>query len=498
MRPRPRSLITAAVAATCTLGLVATSAGATTPPELSSAVVPNADPTADPTSAPLPEPGLCPPEPRPAGCDPQTNTRRDWGAPPANSPIGAGSFFSYPNRTYGEKIAIRNRVLNTINSTWGWYTTDPVVTPLTRWKHGSIKMTTWSFGDATLKNALIAARNRGVSVQVVAAASINNDGLHPEWPSLRSAIGTSVSNDPDASFATQCSGACRGPGGAAHSKYFLFEDVGSGHHRNITVQTSMNLTSFAYNGQWNQATVMSNADVYSDFLRVFDLSANKRQGGYLRYSSGSNIYNIFFPGGSQSRDPILNALNQVRCKGATSGGVNGRTRIRLINYAIYQTRGNAIAKKLRSLWNYGCNVRIIYSISSRPVLSILRSRSGRGAIPMKQSVIKNGRGEIVKYNHSKWLAISGYYAGRSRGTWTVVPGSANLADLSYGSDEQHQQIFSYSWTKPYFGTFDKTWSQTTSRYPAYGRVGVTARALNTIPEQPTFGEGIYKYMSEGG
>src|SRR4029078_10660473 len=140
-------------------------------------------------------------------------------------------------------------------------------------------------------------------------------------------------------------------------------------------------------------------------------------------------------------------------------------------------------KRLRALWNGGCNVRIIYSITSRPVLSILRSRSGRGPVPMKQSVIKNRRGEIVKYNHSKWLAISGVYSGKSTGTYTVLPGSANWAGFAYTPAEQTQQIFSSTWTRPYFSTFDTTWSQNTSRPPSFGRIGVSARALNSIPEQ---------------
>ena len=166
-----------------------------------------------------------------------------------------------------------------------------------------------------------------------------------------------------------------------------------------------------------------------------------------------------------------------------------------------------IAKKLRGLWNKGCDVRIIYSLTSRPVLKILRSRSGRGPIPMRQSVIKNRRGEIVKYNHSKWMAISGCY-GSSRGKWTALAGSSNWSTIAYRSDEQHQQFFGYSRTKGYFNNFSKTWSQGTSRPPRYGRVAAGARtlanpevqeeALEDVPVEPQFGKGIYKYMAEGG
>src|SRR5665811_1962927 len=93
-----------------------------------------------------------------------------------------------------------------------------------------------------------------------------------------------------------------------------------------------------------------------------------------RYSTGP-VLDIFFPfrGATATTDPVMQALSQVRCAGATAGG-SSRTQI-----------------------------RIIYAIATRPVLQILRNGSGRGAIPMKQSVITNGRREIVKYNHSKWM-----------------------------------------------------------------------------------------------
>ena len=35
--------------------------------------------------------------------------------------------------------------------------------------------------------------------------------------------------------------------------------------------------------------------------------------------------------------------------------------MRVIQYAMFDTAGVAIAKRLRGLWNSGCNVQIIYS-----------------------------------------------------------------------------------------------------------------------------------------
>ena len=105
----------------------------------------------------------------------------------------------------------------------------------------------------------------------------------------------------------QCRGACRGGAGTAHSKYFLFDDVGSAHQRNVVMQTSMNLTPFAFRGQWNQATVWKNAKIFNHFQAVFNQSLqNKSRGSaaYTRKTFGS-VTDIFFPAGSSSRDPVM-------------------------------------------------------------------------------------------------------------------------------------------------------------------------------------------------
>jgi hypothetical protein len=432
--------------------------------------------------------------------------------PPGRTPIATGNQFSFPNRSQAQRTAIRNRVINTVNATWGrWYVPrrESVVPgcghTITGWtvKRGTIKAATWSFNDAGVRDALVRAAQRGVSVQIVAARGVNRRENYRAWSSLRRYLRNNpgdryLRGTANRNWAWECSGACRGRGGAPHSKYILFSDVrssGNAHIPNITVQTSMNLTRFAWTGQWNSAVALrGNTAVYNRFLQIFRESAHKRVRGYQSTRDGG-VINSFYPGGSSSKDPILGALNRVRCTGSTISGSRGRTRVRVIQYAIYDTRGNAIARKLRRLWNAGCDVRVIYSVSSRPVLGILRSRSGRGRIPVRQSVIKNRRGDVVKYNHSKWLAIAGHYSGHSRGTWTVVNGSANWSDFAYRSDETMQQYFGHVWAGSYFRNFRTTWRQKSSKVPNVGRVSAGGRLL---PEQPTFGRGIYRYMTEGG
>jgi phosphatidylserine/phosphatidylglycerophosphate/cardiolipin synthase-like enzyme len=339
---------------------------------------------------------------------------------------------------------------------------------------------------------------------VIAAKSRNAD--EKAWRWLKRSLGQRYykagvpGSSERVSFARECAGACRGRGGTPHAKYNLFDNVGFSHKRNIVIQSSMNLTKMGFLGQWNEAQVVYSAGVFDRFMRVYREARLNRPNAspYRRYPTGQ-VTSIFFPllGANASRDPVMQSLDLARCTGATSGGTSaGRTRIRVIQYAIYEDRGLWLSKKLRALWNAGCDVQIIYALATKPVLSILRNRSGRGPIPMKQSVIKNRRGEIVKYNHSKWMTITGHY-GSSRGAWITFTGSANWSNIAFTSDEQMELIANYPTARAHLLNFAKTWRQKTSRKPSFTGGGAEARTLpagNYIP----FGRGIYKYLNPYG
>ena len=63
----------------------------------------------------------------------------------------------------------------------------------------------------------------------------------------------------------------------------------------------------------------------------------------------------------------MNALSPVRCVGAAGGtGVNGRTKIRVSMHAWNGDRGVWIAKRLRSLFAQGCDVKVMWAPGGRP------------------------------------------------------------------------------------------------------------------------------------
>ncbi len=424
------------------------------------------------------------------------------GRPSRNYVIPRTSYFSYPTGRYAAKVQIRNRVLYTVQSVWGGPRTS-IGTP--RASNGKIRMATWSFNDMTMARALLAARNRGVSVQIMAAATANTESK--PWKYLQRHLGARLyaPGHPETrdtySFARQCRGACRGSGGTPHSKFFLFDNVGSRHLHDIVVQGSMNLTSFAANGQWNQAQAMKSGRVADNFRGIFrQMSLGRRVANAYNVKKFGYVVDYFFPlpGANSSRDPVMQTLSRVNCHGATRYGTGSRTRIRIIQYAIYDNRGVWIAKKLRYLWNRGCDVGIIYALSSKPVLNILRSGSGRGPVPMRQSVTFNRRHEIAKYNHSKWMTITGHWGGSTRAA-VVFTGSSNWANLAFGSDEQMQRISSAVQARRYQSVYSQTWRQKTSRKPSYGTLSAAGRALpqpRDVPTvRPAFGQGVYRYMT---
>ena len=98
-----------------------------------------------------------------------------------------------------------------------------------------------------IAKALVAARNRGVSVQVRGGHGPQQgqpmSGSSCTSGSAASCTARAIRPSRDTvSFARACAGSCRGRGGTPHAKYFLFDKVGRRRQRYITFQTSTNLT----------------------------------------------------------------------------------------------------------------------------------------------------------------------------------------------------------------------------------------------------------------
>ncbi len=94
-----------------------------------------------------------------------------------------------------------------------------------------------------------------------------------------------------------------------------------------------------------------------------------------------------------------------------------------------------LARKVRQLWNQGCDIKIGYTVVGLDVGRFLRSRSGRGPVPMKHLVQDfDGDGEFDNYFHLKAMSIVGNVGG-DRSGYVVLNGSANWSGLARVSDE---------------------------------------------------------------
>lgn len=383
----------------------------------------------------------------------------------------AGMTFTHPYRK-GYRTLIRTHVLRTINSVPSG---------------ARIQVASWSFASKAYRVALKAARARGVIVQIL--LSQRNTRRNSDYRLLTRIFGTQVT--PDGSWVRRCRLSCRGTSGTMHSKIFLFSQA----YRtpSVSMTGSANLTDFATTNQWNQMnTVTGDQPVYDEAARIFAEMVADRPAPYVE-THFPNLWTYYYPRGGVSprNDFILDALAPVRCKGAVNAAKGGRTIIKIAMYAWYQERGKWLAKRVRQLWNQGCQVQIVFAISSDPVKKILYSPAGRGRIPMRQILLTNKQRVPIYYLHDKWVTITGNYAGVPNNS-VSFQGSFNFSDIGFKSDEQFQMIPGRDAYNRFARDFTLLWKDRQARapspiskFPTIG--GYTENELR-------LGTGVYRYM----
>ena len=233
---------------------------------------------------------------------------------PDNYNPPAGMTFTHPYRK-GYRTLIRTHVVRTINSVPSG---------------ARIQVASWSFASKAYRQALNAAKARGVVVQIVLAQ--RNTRKNSDYQLLARRFSTRVT--PDGSWVRRCTYSCRGTSGTMHSKMFLFSQAYR--TRYVQMTGSANLTDFAVTNQWNQMnTVTGNQPVYDEAVRIFtqmyqDTPARPQ---YVE-THYSDLWSYYYPRGraSPSNDFMMDALAPVRCTGAVNAGRGGRTIIKIAMY----------------------------------------------------------------------------------------------------------------------------------------------------------------------
>ncbi len=124
----------------------------------------------------------------------------------------------------------------------------------------------------------------------------------------------------------------------------------------------------------------------------------------------------------------------MKCRGAL-GMPGGRTKIRIAIAGWFDAFGNDIAKRVRYLWNQGCNVKIVTTLAGRGVNRVLKAKYGRGPVPINRIGIDNNEdGVPERYLHMKAMVVKGVF-GTSRRARILYSGSPNWSARAARSDE---------------------------------------------------------------
>ncbi len=398
-------------------------------------------------------------------------SRPAWKPAPQHYRPPAGLKTNNPLGSKARRTEINRHLLRLINSVPGSH---------------KIRIASWNIRSWAFIDALTRAHKRGVSVRIV----VDRGNAKPENPNAQvdklqrvlNGWGNKQRTGPYRSKLTRCRSACRGPRGIAHTKFFLFSRVGGG-IKHVVVNGSHNMTDVAARAQWNDVyTIRGRQGIYDQFEMVFgqmlkDKNVHKR----FVSSNFGGLTTYFHPygGPGATGDPVLRRLNQTSCNAA-----GGKTKLRIAMTSWHGKRGISIAKRIRTMHNRGCNVKIIYAVMGNGILWWLR-RAGSW-IPHRQiTQDPDGDGVYNRYLHMKVLTIAGNYRG-NRNARVVFTGSENWSPAAIPSDEAGFRIYGAGLVARYNNWIDYLYANPPYRRSSRvsTRSGVAARGTAEVLEVP--------------
>lgn len=354
---------------------------------------------------------------------------------PATEPTGfepvAGAVFNDPTGTRDDQFRIIDHVNQLIDNS------PP---------DSFIRLATMTLNPLTA-DALILAHQRGVNVRVILPAQMIGK---PSPSRVTAETGTNTSAG---SYVFYCRNSCYRDGsqGVHHSKLFLFSQVGT--TPNVIGTSSGNLDNYMAQHRYNdEYTVVDDAEGYRAGVANFDLMlADSYHNAAAPTVTNKGITYHFFP---RRRANLFGAImNNVRCRGATGGtGINGRTAIRMAT-SLWDRSRLDVARQVVDLRKRGCNIQVLaqsYNID-RGILTMFRAAKVRFRFA---NTPRTALG-----NHSKYVAISGNFKGRTNAT-SVYAGSLNLTAADNSScDNNMIRITDASAHDAYRANFAGMWDK---------------------------------------
>ena len=345
-----------------------------------------------------------------------------------------GARFNLPRGTHAEQTRVISQIDRSIaNAPSG----------------STIRIAVYSFDRAETADRLIAAHDRGVTVQML----VNDNWTSDQTLRLESTIGADRTAQ---SFVYVCHRSCRGGRGNLHSKFYLFTQAGDA--SNVVMLGSGNLTNFGVTNQWNDLFTVSSRSMMSLYTQIFQEMAQDRPmtDPYLVQSAG--IFESRFsphPGTTSDNDPVMERLEGVGCTGATDGtGLNGHAVMRIAAYGWAGTRGQYLADEVASLSRAGCDVKALVAEAGTGIVGTLT----RAGVEVRRLGFDNdGDGSPDLYMHMKFMTLSGPYEGAS--SWNVWTGSENWSAIALNNDDVVVRIPRKSTYTKYTDQFNRLWAK---------------------------------------
>jgi phosphatidylserine/phosphatidylglycerophosphate/cardiolipin synthase-like enzyme len=373
-----------------------------------------------------------------------------------------------------------------------------------------IRISAYSLDRPSVADALIAAKRRGVKVQVL----LNDHIVPPAQRRIAAVLGRKTTK---ANFLYRCDSGCRAQKtefNNLHSKFYLFSKTGRA--ENVVMLGSANMTLNAVRWQWNDLWTGRDqpvlyqyfTDLFNDMRKDYDV----RQPPF-EFCDTSPVcdlntnkhYNWVFPKVSTPADDVvMQILNNVQC--LYTDPVTGETKRTLLRLSMHTMRGNRgdyIADKIRSMYAEGCNFKVQYGLMGFYTKGHIGAPTARGRIPLRSTGFdldpdkeEDPLEEVERYTHQKYLVIRGSWLGNPA-TEIVFTGSSNWASLGTPQDEiiftirgaktvdKYLRNWNFMWKKPHSRD---AYTTTYSNYRVFnevdGRMVATTMTRKIVTVQP--------------
>jgi len=403
--------------------------------------------------------------------------------------VPTGAYFNNPRGSWYDRLKIERQVLRAIKATR---------------KGAKIRIALYSFDRIPVARALIAARNRGVHVQLL----LNDHQDTRAMKMLRARLGTDVDKK---DFIYKCHSGCRTDNRKRllHTKFYTFTKAGGSKY--ALFFGSANLTMNAARHQWNDLYLMDgDKELFAQYVALFeDMKKDYEtmqpafpdfcgipQGAVCddAVDTGTTVTfpRLLGPG----NDPIIRILDKIQCITVSADGKRVRTKLAVNMHTIRGRRGNYLADAYRRKFAEGCNARFSFGLVGYHTKRHLTAKTPRGRMPLRSTAfdyhpenndnVKNNPDDKLDltldyYSHQKYLVIQGNYAGNPNAN-LVFTGSSNWGALGAVNDEILVNVIGKKVARQYMTNFNFMWRPGNSRN-AYTTTYTNFRGGYVTPEE---------------